>query len=67
MLRLTLAKRIMQTIDGDFVWRRPDDDADSLVIQATDSSFWEVFGDDGCLNRIRSAFTDVRPSRGKHE
>ena len=64
---LLLAERITQTIDGEFMGRRPDEEFDSLRIHAIDSSFWEVFGDQRCLNRLRSAFGDVRPSRVKHQ
>lgn len=64
---LSLAERITQVIDGDFMGRRPSEEFDSIRIHAIDSTFWEVFGDEGCLDRVRSAFSDVRLSRLHYE
>lgn len=60
---LSSAERMTQVINGEFVGTRPSEELDTLRIHAVDSSFWEVFGDEGCLNRVRSAFSGVRPSR----
>jgi len=59
----SLAARTNQVIWGKFFGRHPQDNFDSLIICAIDSSFWEVFGNDACLDKIRACFTDVRPAR----
>ena len=60
---LELSQRTNQVIWGEFCGRRPGELEDSLVIKAIDSALWEVFGDDECLDKIRSGFSDVRPAR----
>ena len=62
-LLLSLAERTNQVIWGDFLGRRPGEEADSLRIRAVDSSFWEIFGGKGPLEKIRASFSDVRPAR----
>ena len=59
---MSLAERTNQVIWGDFLGRRPGEETESLRISAIDSSFWEVFGDEGCLDKVRAAFRDVRPA-----
>jgi hypothetical protein len=59
---LALAERTHQVIWGDFLGSRPSESTESLRIIAIDSSFWQVFGDEACLAKIRAFFTDVRPA-----
>jgi hypothetical protein len=58
----SLADRTNQVIWGDFRGRYPGEATESLLIKAIDSTVWEVFGDDDCLGKIRTAFKDVRPA-----
>ncbi len=58
-----LARRIVQVIDGDFIGTRPGEASPSLLIRAEDSSWWEVHGDEACIDLIRRRFTSVRPAR----
>jgi hypothetical protein len=62
-LLLSLAERTNQVIWGDFFGRRPGEESDSLRIRAVDSSFWEIFGGKGPLEKIRASFSDVRSAR----
>lgn len=64
-LLFAISRQIDQVIWGEFESRRPREACASLLISAIDSSYWEVFGSDACLAKIRSTFRDVRPaSRG---
>lgn len=58
-----LARRVDQVIDGDFLGTQPGETTPTLVIRAVDSSWWEVHGDELCIERIGRRFTDVRPAR----
>jgi hypothetical protein len=58
-----LARRLDQVIDGDFIGTRPGETSPTLVIRAVDSSWWEVHGEEACIERIGRRFTDVRPVR----
>ncbi|MGO1069384.1 hypothetical protein [Lysobacter sp. CA199] len=57
------AQRADQVVGGDFYGRRAGEVGPSLIIKAVDSSYWEVFGDAVCLNRLRARFDDVRAAR----
>jgi hypothetical protein len=59
---LALAERTNQVIWGDFLGRRVSEKEGSIRIRAIDSSFWEVFGDNACLEKVRATFRDVRPA-----
>jgi hypothetical protein len=59
---LSLAERTAQVIDGDFLGRRRGEKGVSIRIRAVDSSFWEVIGDEACLDKLRAGFRDVRPA-----
>ncbi|HEX6591898.1 MAG TPA: hypothetical protein VF050_07855, partial [Moraxellaceae bacterium] len=57
-----LSKGVNQIIWGEFQGRLPGSQSADLVIKAIDSTLWEVFAEDACLDRIRKAFRDVRPT-----
>jgi hypothetical protein len=57
-----LASRVHQVIDGEFRGTLPGENRPSLVIKAVDSTLWVVHGDEACIDEIRRAFADVRPT-----
>jgi len=57
-----LAASIVQVIDGRFVGRSQLGGPPEVIIQAVDSTFWEVFADANALDEIRRRFGDVRPA-----
>lgn len=61
-----LAKKIRQVIWGEFVGSFPNTQDDTWVtIRAVDSTFYEVTSaDETVLNKIKSAFDDVRAADG---
>jgi hypothetical protein len=61
-LLATLAERVDQVIEGEFCGRLIGETVHTLVVRAIDSTLWEVFGDDGCLSKIRARFKAVRPA-----
>jgi hypothetical protein len=57
-----LAGSISQVIDGRFTGRVRSDAPPEIVIQAVDSTLWEVFGDPDALSGIQRRFSDVKPA-----
>jgi hypothetical protein len=60
---LCLADRTTQVIDGQFLGRLPGEVVPSVRIRAIDSTSWEVYGDELCIDRVRAAFKSVRPAQ----
>lgn len=60
---IAIAARTHQVIWGTFKGQLPRELQSTLTINAIDSTLWEVFGEQACLNKIHATFKDVRPAR----
>jgi hypothetical protein len=57
-----LSASISQVIDGRFTGRVRPGAEPEIIIQAVDSTLWEVFGDPDVLSKIERRFYDVTPA-----